>query len=146
VNRIFTLEQLKKTACYSLNKDKLEQLTAVKQPKQQKRSNGSKTKAWIELQLTAWCEANGLTLIPEYRFSEVRRWRSDYYVKELNTLIEYEGLNSAKSRHTTKTGYTNDSDKYSEASKMGFILIRITALNYKSLFKHLEEIKSSTNL
>lgn len=102
----------------------------------------NKTKEWIALNLSAWCVANHFTLIPEYAFCEGRKWRADFFVKELNCLLEYEGLMSAKSRHTTIQGYTGDSDKYNEVAKLGFILIRLTALNYKSLFSHLEAIKN----
>lgn len=102
----------------------------------------NKTKAWIELNLAAWCKVNQFTLIPEYPFCEGRKWRADFFIKELNLLLEYEGLMSAKSRHTTVTGYSNDAEKYNEVAKLGFILIRLTALNYKSLFTHLETIKN----
>lgn len=139
----FTIEELKKTACYKLNKDKLEQLTAVKQPKQQKRSNGSKTKAWIELQLTAWCEANGLTLIPEYRFSE-RRFRFDYAIFKDDKpvlAVEYEGgVFMEKSGHNTAKHYTKDTIKYNLAASLGWTIFRYTILNHTNLPQDLIKI------
>lgn len=110
--------------------------------KSQKKAKQSKTRDWVELQLFAWCEAEGFTLHKEYKFNEKRKWRADWFIEELNCLIEWEGLMSAKSRHTTATGYSNDASKYNSAITAGFRLIRLTILNHKTLFNHLEEIKS----
>jgi hypothetical protein len=102
----------------------------------------NKTKEWIALNLSVWCNVHHFTLIPEYPFCEGRKWRADFFIQELNCIIEYEGLMSAKSRHTTVTGFSGDTDKYNEVAKMGFILIRVTVINHKSLFTHLEAIKN----
>ena len=136
------LKEAGKIIDYKIIDCKEAEKNSSKPAKIQKRN---KTKEWIALNLAAWCMVNHFTLIPEYLFCEGRKWRADFFIKELNCIIEYEGLMSAKSRHTTVTGYTADSDKYNEISKMGFILIRITTINHKSLFTHLEAIKNKND-
>ena len=69
----------------------------------------------------------------EYKFHAKRKCRADFALPELKVLIEYEGIQSEKARHTTLKGYTGDSDKYNEAQKLGWIVLRYTVLNYKSV-------------
>ena len=38
--------------------------------------------------------------------------------------IEYEGIVADKSRHTNIKGYTEDSNKYNEAQKLGWKVLR----------------------
>ena len=49
---------------------------------------------------------------PEYKFLENRRFKFDWALPSIKVAIEYEGLVSSKSRHTTITGYTGDCNKY----------------------------------
>lgn len=100
----------------------------------------SKEKGWLNWNLAVWCEEEKLTLKYEYRFDQERKWRFDWAIPEKKIAIEYEGLNSEKSRHTTKKGFTGDTDKYNRAQVLGWKVIRITALNYKTLFKTLKTI------
>jgi very-short-patch-repair endonuclease len=101
----------------------------------------SKEKDWIGLVLLGWCSERGLRLMEEYKFDENRRWRADYAIPEKNVLIEYEGLFSEKSRHTTAKGFTGDTEKYSAASLSGWTVLRFTALNYRTLPAALNKIK-----
>jgi very-short-patch-repair endonuclease len=100
----------------------------------------NKTKEWIEKNLWYWAQANKLEMIKEHQFHADRKWRFDWYVPQIATAVEYEGVVSEQSRHTNIVGYTGDCEKYNEAAKMGFIVIRVTALNYKSLIQHLDNI------
>lgn len=68
--------------------------------------------------------------VSELRFDNVRRHRFDWAIPDLKLAIEYEGLNSKKSRHTTKKGYTGDCEKYNLAVLNGWKVLRYTALNY----------------
>lgn len=68
----------------------------------------------------------------ENRFTELRRFRFDLAVVDLKLAIEYEGLMSGKSRHTTVTGFTQDTDKYNLAQAKGWTVLRYTTLNYKN--------------
>lgn len=55
-------------------------------------------------------------------------FRSDFYIPELNLLIEFEGINSHKSRHTGLKGYSKDCEKYNLYSLAGYKLLRYTIL------------------
>lgn len=100
----------------------------------------SAEKEWLSWNLLFFCNENCLTLKEEYRFDRGgRKWRSDYCIESLKVLIEYEGLISDVSRHTTIKGYSADTDKYREAAKQGWIVLRYTALNYRNV---LNDIRS----
>ena len=95
----------------------------------------SKYKVHIEQVLTDYCKANGYELLTEHRFHDARKFRFDWAIVELKIAVEYEGLNSEKSRHTTKTGFTRDTDKYNLAQGLGWRVYRFTALNYLEIEK-----------
>lgn len=75
----------------------------------------------------------GLKFKTEYKFSKTtnRKFRFDFYVEDLNLAVEYEGLVSEKSRHTTLLGYSKDCTKYNLAAKEGIFVFRYTALNFE---------------
>lgn len=100
----------------------------------------SKEKDWIAYNLAIWANEHSMILEEEYRFHPTRKWRADWAISALRVLIEYEGLMSAKSRHTSVKGFTGDTDKYREAAKAGWIVLRYTALNYKQVIQDLDEI------
>lgn len=79
-------------------------------------------------------------VVAEYKFCPTRRFRADFYIPSLEVLIEYEGIMSAKARHTSVKGYTIDCEKYNIASIMGFRLLRYTALNIGDVLRDLELI------
>lgn len=68
--------------------------------------------------------------VQELKFDDMRRYRFDWAIPDLKLAIEYEGLNSEKSRHTTKKGYTGDCQKYNLAVINGWKVLRYTAMNY----------------
>lgn len=76
-----------------------------------------------------------IVFVKEYRFSK-RRFRADYFVKDLNLLIEYEGLGRKGDKnkmggHQTLKGFTSNCTKYNLACTKGFRLLRYTALNFE---------------
>lgn len=71
--------------------------------------------------------------VAEHKFHEERKWRFDIAIPSLKIAIEYEGIMSRKSRHTTITGYSKDCDKYNAATIAGWRVLRYNALNYKSV-------------
>lgn len=73
-----------------------------------------------------------LDYILEHEFSNVRKFRFDIALLNYKIAIEYEGVFSAKSRHTTVTGYSRDAEKYNLASSLGWKVLRYTATNYKN--------------
>ena len=82
----------------------------------------------------------GLDFEKEYKFSQDRKFRFDYAIPLLMLGIEYEGTMSAKSRHTTVTGYSKDCEKYNLAQLEGWKVLRYTALNYTQLQNDLEKL------
>jgi hypothetical protein len=100
---------------------------------------GSKIKGWIYLNLQFWCDSNGLELKTEHRFHPERKWRFDFAIPEVKIAIEYEGLMSEKSRHTTIKGFTGDTEKYNEAAAQRWKVMRYTARNYKQLLTDLNK-------
>lgn len=131
------LQQLKKAGKirgYSANQHKKERTTGSKMEKRSKEID------WIAWNLKIYCEEKNIELTIEHRFDQERKWRFDWAMKERKIAIEYEGLNSEKSRHTTKKGFTGDTEKYNRAQALGWKVIRVTALNYKTLLKTLNTI------
>jgi len=66
----------------------------------------------------------------EYKFCKTRKFRADIAVLQYRLIIEYDGLFSAKSRHTTVTGFTNDHRKFNIATIEGWSVLKYTALNH----------------
>lgn len=77
----------------------------------------------------------------EYRFHPVRKFRFDIALVEHKCALEFEGIVSEKSRHTTITGYTMDTYKYNLAQIEGWKVLRYTALNYKNVVNDLIGLK-----
>ena len=80
-----------------------------------------------------------IDFVQELEFSTKRKFRFDMAIPSLKLGIEYEGLNSAKSGHTTMTGYTSDCTKYNLATKEGWRILRYTMINYKDFEKDIKE-------
>lgn len=68
----------------------------------------------------------GVDLIPEFKFHPKRKWRFDYALPEMKLAIECEGGIWTNGRHTRGKGYKNDMEKYNEAVKLGWKLLRYT--------------------
>ena len=83
----------------------------------------------------------------EFYFHPLRKWRSDFYLPDFNTLIEYEGGTFGFGRHNQPLGYSKDCGKYNETQKLRYSLLRYTADMIKGdniyrIVKDIEEIKS----
>ena len=68
----------------------------------------------------------------EFKFHHSRKWRSDFAWPEKKILVEVEGGHYSNGRHVRGKGYSNDCEKYNEASLLGFTLIRVTSDHIKS--------------
>lgn len=101
---------------------------------------GSREKGWMGWNLAYWCNEQAVTLEPEYHFHPGRKWRFDWAIPSLKIAIEYEGLMSEKSRHTSVKGFTGDTEKYNAAQASGWKVLRFTALNYRNLFTELNKM------
>jgi hypothetical protein len=78
--------------------------------------------------------------VSEHKFDEVRRFRFDWAILSLKIGIEFEGLISEKSRHTTIKGYSGDCSKYNYAACSGWVVLRYTVINYLELEKDLMKL------
>lgn len=111
------------------------------------KKKGDDAKAKMGWLLIDFARRHGLTLVQEHRFCPERKWRADWALwgrtpggKEIRCLIEYEGLLSDISRHTTLKGYTADTAKYNRASILGWTILRYTAKSFTKLGRDLEYI------
>lgn len=84
---------------------------------------------------------SGVKFEREYQFNPERKFRFDIAFPEHRLAIEYEGIFSNKSRHTTSTGYTNDAEKYNLAQASGWRVLRYTAMNIKNAMNDLRSLK-----
>jgi very-short-patch-repair endonuclease len=77
-------------------------------------------------------KSNGIKFEREYKFLPNRKFKFDFVLLpiDMKVAIEFEGVNSAKSRHTSITGYTKDCEKYNLAAINGWKVLRYTILNY----------------
>ena len=75
--------------------------------------------------------------VTEHQFDHNRKYRFDWAIPSLMIAIEFEGIMSEKSRHTTKTGYSKDTEKYNLAAISGWIVLRYTVLTYGNLERDL---------
>ena len=112
----------------------------MKQKKQPKgkanKDAGDPAKAEMEMILKLY----GLEYKHELVFHPERKWRFDFAIPSLMISIEYEGLFSEKSGHTTINGFIKDCEKYREAAKLGWKVLRYTQKDYKRLYTDLQEI------
>lgn len=99
-----------------------------------------KQKYWIQLNLVDWCNAKGVELVTEFQFLPNRKFRFDWAIPSLKIAIEYEGIFSEKSRHTTFSGYSRDAEKYNAAVAGGWRVLRYTAGTYKQLLTDLNNL------
>ena len=67
---------------------------------------------------------------PEFKFCETRRWRFDFAWKEFKLALEIEGMVWRNGRHTRGSGFVKDMEKYNNAAKLGWRIIRATPDNF----------------
>lgn len=97
------------------------------------KSTNTEEKAILGLLIHGICQEHQLEYKTDYKFHNSRRWKFDYAIPALNIAIEYEGLQSEKSGHTTLVGYTRNCDKYNAAVLDGWHLLRYTAKNHTNV-------------
>lgn len=137
-----TLQDLEKSPAAMVNKEVIE---ALKKPEKKKRKSllpqeRCQQTQWMWGQLVAWSLYTGIQVVDEHKFNDERRFRFDFAVPSLKIGIEYEGLMSEKSGHTTLSGYTKDTEKYNLAAAEGWRVIRFTVKNYKTVISELEKL------
>jgi hypothetical protein len=78
--------------------------------------------------------------VTEHKFDSEKKFRFDWAILDLKIGIEYEGIISEKSRHTSLNGFSNDCTKYNLAIANGWRVLRYTALNYQNLEEDLNKL------
>lgn len=84
-----------------------------------------------KLHIISVLEKSGLEFRSEFRFDKVRMFRFDWAVPDQKIAIEFEGIISDKSRHTTIGGFSTDCVKYNMAQCLGWKVLRYTVVNYQ---------------
>ena len=92
------------------------------------------------LAIEHFLKSAGLEFKKEFRFSKQRSFKFDYAIPLIMVAIEYEGVVSVKSRHTTIKGYSMDCEKYNLAQIEGWKVLRYTALNVIQIETDLEKL------
>lgn len=100
-----------------------------------------KALVWLDWNLAYWCNEKAITMEKEFQFDEIRKWRFDYAMPSVKIAVEYEGgVFLQKSGHNTAKHYNKDTDKYNRAAALGWRIIRVTAMNYTTVLKHLNDL------
>lgn len=100
-----------------------------------------KVKASREKQAIEWILAGfNLPFVKEFKFLTDRKFRFDYALPHRKIAIEYEGINSGRSRHTSVTGYSKDTEKYNLATIHGWRVLRYTMKTYKNVGADLSKL------
>lgn len=107
-------------------------------------------KKFLREYVTFWVKefyGKHLDIKTEFQFAKERgrKFRFDFLIMDWKVAIEYEGIFSEKSRHTTFKGYSQDLVKYNLAAVMGYIVLRYSASNVNNIDKDLKEIYDSKN-
>ena len=137
------LEQLKRSKVASINPQLFEKVEQLTEKGKRLPNQPCDQVLWMGSRLAWWSLHTGIEIKKEYRFHPTRRWRFDFCLPDKRIGIEYEGLNSEKSGHTTLEGYTKDTEKYNEAQALGWKVIRFTCRNYKSVIREVEKVIES---
>lgn len=95
---------------------------------------------WIHWQLKYWCLEKGIEYQKEHKFSKKRKFRFDFAIKDYHIGIEYQGLMSNKSGHTTLLGYTGDTEKNNLALSEGWRVLTFTVINYQTVIQKIESL------
>ena len=95
-----------------------------------------------KLHIISVLERSGLDFTSELQFDEVRGFRFDWAIPSLMLAIEYEGIFSDKSGHTTLSGYKKDVIKYNLATLRGWRILRYTAANYLDIEQDINNLKN----
>ena len=100
-------------------------MTAEKYNEMMSKTPKCKHKAQIEQTL----ESLGVKYEKEFKFLSDRKFRFDWavFIGENKIAIEYEGIYSDKSRHTTMSGFVGDCEKYNLAVVNGWKVLRYTS-------------------
>lgn len=92
----------------------------------------SAAKEYLEMCVYDFANKLNLEVKKELKFHPVRKWRFDFAIESINLAIEFEGgIFQNKSGHNTAKHYSKDTQKYAQATILGWSILRYTALTFK---------------
>lgn len=94
-----------------------------------KRTSKANLEETLEWQLKA---AGAEGWVREHRFHPVRRWRFDFAWPDVKLAVEVEGGVYTRGRHVRPSGFEADTEKYNEATLLGWKLLRFTSKTINS--------------
>lgn len=72
----------------------------------------------------------------EYKFHPIRRWKFDFADPKNKIAVELEGGIWTNGRHTRGKGFKADTEKYNEAVKLGWKVLRYCGIDQMRNFKN----------
>ena len=102
------------------------------------KSTKIRTEAPEVLEMETWLKYSNIEYIKEYKFHPKRKWRADIAIPSKMVLIEWDGIMSEKSRHTSVTGFSEDCNKMNAAQLLGWKVLRYTVINKSQFFTDIE--------
>ena len=118
----------------SISLAEYKQLIKTKPKAKPRRSprRGIKVESEGEATLAQHLKAHGIGFEREFKFHDVRRWRSDFLIVGHKLLVEVEGGIWSNGRHTRGKGYQEDIYKYNAAVTLGYQVLRFSTADVKS--------------
>jgi hypothetical protein len=143
----FTLKDVAKSKVANLNTNVLSKEKAISGPLLvfKKLTTMPKSKLELDKLIENWCVENKFEFEKELIFNKIfntnRRFRFDWAIPELKLGIEYDGIMSKKSRHTTISGFMEDCNKLNIVTANGWSFFRYHTKNYKNFLTDIEQYK-----
>lgn len=97
---------------------------------------------WLEWNLLYWGNERSLSLAREFEFDKPnRKWKFDFAFPAVKLAVEFEGgvFQNAMS-HTSAGGVARDIEKYNRAQVLGWRVVRVTAKDYTTALRTLEQL------
>lgn len=66
----------------------------------------------------------GVSLIPEFKFHPVRKWRFDFAIPDLKIAIEIDGGLFIYGRHNHAISMIKDYEKFNAAAESGWVILK----------------------
>lgn len=137
------LSQLKASKVAGINQEAIQELEKPAKKGKKLPNQPCEQVLWMRSRMAWWSLHTGIEVKNECRFHPTRRWRFDMSIPSKLIGIEYDGVMSAKSRHTTLSGFTEDTEKINAAQALGWKVLRFTCKNYKSVLREVEKVIES---
>jgi very-short-patch-repair endonuclease len=96
-------------------------------PEQVKRAVAKAKRERLENKFEVQMKARGLGgYVRQHKFHPTRKWAFDFAFPEEKLAVEIEGGKWIRGRHQRPTGFQSDIEKYNEATRLGWRVLRFT--------------------